>query len=461
MSTDDYAPVLHRPWGAIIAVLAILILAAGAVILTDAAPKSRAAIDQDYHHLMAVREFGKEFPNFDFSDYRSATTPGYHVLLSTVSRFISDDTRVIRFAGMFFSVGLIVTFMLALGTRVWAGETMALALPVVCSLYVFSSAAWVLPDNAAWWGVLGCLLIALGSPTPKRMMLGGVVLTLLVLARQIHLWCAGFLWVSAWLGTPPQPHNEKEEEIFHERATDDSPTGRRVARTLFAVAFSLPAFALVAYFVHKWHGLVPPLYQSGVFDPVTNKPSLKHGGGNVATPAFLLTLVALYAPFYLGYVRGAIEQFLSRDRKVVRFVTAGFLIGLAFAIFAPTSFNQAEGRYTGFWIIAKYLPTIADRSIFITILSPLGGSLMGLWLCGMSRRDRYVLLTAFVGFACASSAAFFAWQRYFEPFVLLWLGLGASRAYLSDAPAPTAPGGPILLAFVQSGITAWSLAKGA
>ena len=35
----------------------------------------------------------------------------------------------------------------------------ALCLPVVASLYVFGSGAWLLPDNAAWWGVLEVMLL--------------------------------------------------------------------------------------------------------------------------------------------------------------------------------------------------------------------------------------------------------------------------------------------------------------
>lgn len=474
MSTDDYSPVLHRPWGAIVTVLVLLFIAAGWVIVTDAAKESRAGGDQDDYHLLVVEKLAAEWPHFDFGftgdsaapkdqeylRYRSATTPAYHAVVATAARIISIDRKFIRFAGMIFTVGLIVTFMLALGTRVWAGETMALALPVVCSLYVFSSAAWVLPDNAAWWGVLGVLLLALGAPTPSRLALGGLVMVFLVLTRQVHLWCAGLLWVSAWLGMPPKPHNEKEEEILHERAMDDSPTGKRIVRTALALLCTLPALAAVAYFAFRWRGLVPPLFQGDMFDPLTNRTSPKTNGGNAATPAFIFTLVAMFGPFYLGYVRGAIEELLSRNKKVVRFVMAGFFIGLAAALIPATSFNPDAGRYTGFWIIANKLPTVADRSVFITVMAPLGGALTALWLCGMSRRDMWILLAAFGGFAVASSAAFFAWQRYLEPFVLLWLGLGASRAYLSDAPAPTAPGGPILLAFVQFGITIWSLSRG-
>ena len=35
--------------------------------------------------------------------------------------------------------------------RVSAG---ALVLPLAVSLYIFSAGAWILPDNAGWWGVL-------------------------------------------------------------------------------------------------------------------------------------------------------------------------------------------------------------------------------------------------------------------------------------------------------------------
>ena len=39
----------------------------------------------------------------------------------------------------------------------------SLCLPLAASLYVISSAVWLLPDNAGWWGVLGLMLYRLAA----------------------------------------------------------------------------------------------------------------------------------------------------------------------------------------------------------------------------------------------------------------------------------------------------------
>ena len=68
---------------------------------------------------------------------------------------------------------------------------MAVCLPLVCSLYVLSSGAWLLPDNAGWWGVAGLLVLGFRQRVDGWSVAGsGLVLLALVLVRQIHLWVA-------------------------------------------------------------------------------------------------------------------------------------------------------------------------------------------------------------------------------------------------------------------------------
>src|SRR5205807_925172 len=75
------------------------------------------------------------------------------------------------------------------------------SLPFAASVYVVSSAVWLLPDNAGWWGVLALMLISWRPRVDWRTwLLGGLVLLALVFVRQVHAWAAGLLIITAWLG---------------------------------------------------------------------------------------------------------------------------------------------------------------------------------------------------------------------------------------------------------------------
>lgn len=426
-----------------------LAVALGAVIATDSFNTSRAAQDQDNYHLRVVRTFAQQWGRIDLSDYRSATTPSYHLTLATVSRFISDDTRVIRAAGALFTIGLVMTLGLVLArTPVKASPLTgaALILPLACSLYVFSSGAWILPDNAGWWGVLGILVMVLLKPaTPGNLCVVGLVLLVLVLCRQTHLWAAGLIWLWPWLD--PAPSSSE---------TVPAPGRRRLVLAAMAVIATVPAFLAVAAFVSLWHGLVPPIFQGGAFDPVLGKTSLKNSGGNPATPAFLLTLLGMFGVFFLGYAQRGISLLLARDRHTMVALCTSALIGLALALIPATSFSPELGRYTGFWAFAKALPALADRSLFISAGATAGGAILALLVASLRPRDALVSLTALVAFAAAQTAAFFAWQRYLEPFVLILLALMSARTTAEPSSAPWRLArilGPVVLSLLLGAIT--------
>src|SRR5687767_8086918 len=120
---------------------------------------NRAAYDQNHFHLEVITQFALQWPHVNVADYQSATTPGYHLALAPLSHVAS--IRTLRLVGLAFTLGLVLTFAAALARHVRPVTAFALGLPVVCSLYVFSSAAWLLPDNAGWWGLLAVLLVAL------------------------------------------------------------------------------------------------------------------------------------------------------------------------------------------------------------------------------------------------------------------------------------------------------------
>jgi hypothetical protein len=101
----------------------------------------------------------------------------------------------------------------------------------------------------------------------------------------------------------------------------------------------------------------------------------------------------------------------------------------------------------------------------VIALACIGGAILAAWAVVLPRRDRWLFLAAWAGFTVAQAANREAWQRYYEPFVLILFALAASRLPAVDvtpgAPRPTAFRwanlGPLLLAGILAAITVAAL----
>lgn len=466
--TADAPAPRRRAAVAALAVVSLFLLFAVPLILFTP-DGNRAGADEAVYHLPAVRQFQREWPRFDFRTYTSATTPGYHLALAAVARFVGDDVRLLRAAGALFTVGLLATAAAALARRVGARAAVVLALPLLCSSYVFKAGVWILPENAGWWGVLAVLLLAL---RPRVDVLtyaaGGALLAALVFFRQMHIWSASVLWLAAWLGSngrsdfPDVARRDSTSSPPPVRA--DSPlTGPflpRMTRATLMVLASLPAFLVVGYFVRLWGGMVPEHYR---IHGETRTGSVYMDGGNPAAPAMILGLMAAFGPFFLPLAWRHIRESIRSDRRALWLVAAGAVVGATIGIFPETSYDMAAGRWSGLWNLVARLPTFHNRSALIVTLSTLGGATIALWLLALPRRDRWLFLAAWSVFALAQSFSSMAWQRYYEPFLLMTLALAAARACDDDRPGDIAPphrlalAGPLLLAVLLAGVTVMTL----
>src|SRR4051794_40273773 len=183
----------RRWWVAPVALTSILLAGVLPLVLRGH-EAGRGWDDEQTSHLPTIRKFAREWPRPDLHDYRSATTPGYHLALAAVSRWVGGDVRPLRLAALFFSLGLLLTYSTWLARRTDPSTALSLCLPLAASVYVISSAVWLLPDNAGWWGVLGLMCITWRPRADwKTFALGGLVLLALVFVRQVHAWAAGLL----------------------------------------------------------------------------------------------------------------------------------------------------------------------------------------------------------------------------------------------------------------------------
>lgn len=360
----------------------------------------RAASDSIVYHERVIRTMVVEYPAFDLRNPLTTTTPGYHIILATVGRFISDSATALRLTSVVIGTAFVCLVAGWCARRRGALDGTLLALPLACSLYVLGSAAWMLPDDLSWLLIAVVLMLCCrGEGGRSWLALASIALFALVFVRQIQIWVAAPIWVAAWCGA-----------------------NQGARRVTIAILATLPAFALLGAFIMLWHGLVPPRFQTYVT------------GVNLATPAFVLLQYALMIVGFLPWLAPTIVRSWSMHRRTI--LLAG-IVGVLLAVVPATTTLQEAGRFTGWWGPLGSVPSIAGRTnpIFL-VLSPLGAALLVASFLGLPTRTRTIFSVATLAFIVASSATFFSWQRYHEPFVLLSLAMVSALQQSSGDRSP-------------------------
>lgn len=403
--------------------------------------RGRAAFDQLNYHEKVVRTFMQQWPNVDPSDYLSATTPLYHVLLAGAGKLLGSSAATLQWSGAIFTCGLLALLARALSAFVPGPRALLLTLLFGASVYVFPAGVWLLPDNLAWLLVLGVLLIAWRARFDAILLLGGgTLLLLLVMARQSHLWAAGVLWASAW--SAPIGKEDSEVERSPRVSLLWNRADVRLMRTMIMVVATLPAFAAVYSFYKLWgHRFYPPTFVVQ-FDPAPNP----------ATPAFVLAVFGMYGVFFAGEVLPRLGMLWRASRGYLVGVT---LAGLALGAAPESTYSLNAGRFSGLWDLAARLPAVQGRSVVIVLLATWGAASLLAWTITLPRRERLIVGLAFAGFMVALSAGHYAFQRYVEPFALMLLVLLAARS--GRAPTGRAMGlarsvGPAALVLAMIGL---------
>ena len=389
-------PPIHRLLAIAAAFLALFLPASTVALLGFNA--GRGAWDATVYHEPFVRQLAADFPRFDLSNPLTATTPGYHILLAGLSQIGLGSTLSLRLITALFGGLLIAALAAWLTRRVRPLDAVLLSLPLAASIYTFQASAFILPDNPAW--LLVFLIIALCLRDPPglgRLALAAALTALLVFTRQVHLWAAGVVWLAAWLGV-----TRTDPGLF-------THLPRRIPRTLAAFSITLPAVAIVAWFIHHWGGLTPPRFQGDMH------------GGNPATPAFILVQIVVLA---IGFGPWLLPAVLRAARDHAAILLAAAALGLLLALIPATTTEPAAGRYSGWWAVNAKAPVLFGRnSTLFLILAPIGAMLIAGPLLALPHRARWTLLGALTAFTLAQSATFFSWQRYHEPFLILFLAM--------------------------------------
>jgi 4-amino-4-deoxy-L-arabinose transferase-like glycosyltransferase len=219
--------------------------------------------DEASFHLPAVRQISAHWPLVDVAnDSLSATAPGYHYFLATVSLVTGQNLVTLRLVNWSVSTLVLVVLYLHARRLLPRLDATLVLLPLVFSSFIVKSASWVVTDNAALLMVTLCLLSCL-----KRRAEGGrtwfesLICCTSVFVRQMTVWLVALTWAAAIA----------------------SPSAERRRRLAQACAGSIPPLAVLAFLVFRWSGLVPPAWR----DTATTV--------TLAGPVYLLSVFSLFA----------------------------------------------------------------------------------------------------------------------------------------------------------------------
>ncbi len=385
--------------------------------------RGRATFDQELFHEHTIRAFAETWPFIHLTspekiipDHLVAMTPGLHWVLAGATRIIGLGDAGLRVAALLISVAVFGVLGVLVGRRCGPMFGALLVAPLMVSMYVASSAAWVLADNVGWFWVGVLSLLALFSRTTLVWALvAGVGLLLAVWTRQNLLFLALPLWAAAWLST---------ESAVATRANPFVQTPARLKHLLPIAIATIPSLLTLAYLYRIWGGLVPYEFQ-GQYD-----------GANPSNIALQLSMLAGFGVFFLPAMLGVGEpewrpRVLATLRRCAPWVALSVVASAIIVAMLPTTAAPTKGRAGFVWNALDRLDVIGpigDTNVLMVLIAMAGGAMLVVMLASVPARQRWILGALFAAFAIAQGASSEVWQRYHEPFTLLFLAIATCTA---------------------------------
>lgn len=367
--------------------------------------------DQDLYHHVAVQEFAEQWPAFDVTDYESATSPLYHLVMASVARVIGEDLDTLRVISSLFGLALVVAVAGWAATLVSTRTAAFLTMPLAASTYVVGSGVHVHTDNMGWLLVM----LALGpvvflAPRTDRWCFSGLLVLLAVSVRQVMIWALGPLVLAGLLASPLRRLLPRGFD-----SDGESPGARSWSPLITSLLVSIPSLLVLFVFIRLWDGLVPPRFQE-----------LHASAYSFCALAYGLAVLAIYAPFFLVMVPRPLEL-LGRHRvELLLFALLGVLLALAF----PSGYSIEEGRYGGpVWVLVARTPVVAERSLMLALMAAAGAAFLVFLVLAAMRNRRGVPALILACSWCATHSTQLVnaqtFQRYFDTptlVILAWFG---------------------------------------
>ena len=396
------------------------------VIVSGRGGTNEAGDARNYHEPV-IETMVEQWPSPDIVHYRSTTSPGYHLLIAGLMKLTGAESvraPIVRFANALLTWGLVAAVCWWASAFCGAWLALALTAPLLLSPYTLGGGIWLTTDTTAWCFVALAVggAVATTRATPARLGMLGLCSTLAVGVRQAHIWTIAPIGLLAVLCGPFRSWVPRWIRVGDD--TDRASWGR----FLWGLACALAPLALLVWFVWLWGGLTPPEYRD------------KHDVGvNPATFAFALSMCAVFGVYFLPAALGEIKGGALKNKWLWLCIGIGLLVAIVPATdwvrIERTDGTRWNPRDNG-WLwkpIVQQAPDLFGRtSVVILLLSPMGAGVV--WLlrqaavsAGRGAQANMLLLTM-LGWLGAQSMNSLAWQRYFEPMILMGLAWLAAMA---------------------------------
>ncbi|MDE2594338.1 MAG: glycosyltransferase family 39 protein [Burkholderiales bacterium] len=337
--------------------------------------------DEVDFHWPTILQMAKQWPAISLADYSSATTPLFHLLFAGLGKLVGFELYKLR------ACNVIISFMaVVVWYRLWRiqfglspASAGVLSLFFLLSPYFFGISFLLLTDNLAW---LFCLLtlqqfvVARQNGRLASWLGACLCLSLALLTRQSMFWLGA---VGLVLVLQPMAA---------------TPRGMRIGLLALAVA-------PLAWLVWLWGGLVPPSFQQA-----HEARSLL----NLRAVGFSLALLGLYVPLL------AFDRVTNALARLDQYAWLSLVAGLIYLLALPVGSLPSDDGLI--WRVSRSAPSLLGSSVVFWLLIPAGCVALTLLV-----RDNWRSLgvIALFGFMLTSMASGLLYQKYFDPFIPLFV----------------------------------------
>jgi hypothetical protein len=259
-----------------------------------------------------------------FSDYPSAQTPLFHLVMVGWGKLVGFDLWKLRLlnVAISYAAALALLRLLLRSTSLDVLPAFALTLAFTLSPYFFGASFTLLTDNLA---ILFALLALERLYTYRQEGSFAVFATACLWTGAALLTRQSFLWVALVAA------------VFLVLTDRRSPARLFGGLALLALALA-PAAALAI----EWNGLVPPSADPASCGLCTDKPGVGRDSLTLRTVGFTVAVFGLYAAAVLG------PGVLRRAPRVDwRLVGAGAAVGVALVLISPLEFRPVGAQAAG------------------------------------------------------------------------------------------------------------------
>jgi len=379
--------------------------------LTRLMPTFHAGDEANYH-LPTIVRFAHQLPGVDLVHYPAAQTPLFHLLVAVWGKAVGLELWRLRVVEVLISyaAALLLYRLLRRHAGLGAGGATLLAALFACSPYVLGQSFILVTDNLALLLALVAierlLAFARAGGLPAFALACGAI-GLATLTRQSAGWLAPLALLVLVLHAPRDP--------------------RALVAGVALLRLPLVPFGLL---VLAWHGLVPvgsDPTSCGLCGAGAGRAGAT-SGSPLRAPLYALAIAAVYGTLLHGPALWDELRDAGGGRRAWRLPLAAAAVGAAALLAVPLAYRAADEGWI--WRLARSGPEPLGTAWPFWLLVPLGCALLATVARRCGPRALPVLLLGC--FLLAQVATRLAYQKYFDPFVLLALLLALRPEQLRD-----------------------------